>query len=88
MQKEVIILKETKTSIYTKTVYGQPTLGSLGSYWLQKEEYVRMDAEWKHRRPEKWRRLKFNDQFMQYMEKEFGELHCEFCGKQNLKIFK
>ena len=87
-KKRVLKIKSSKTVDVIKTIYGEPSPGTLGDFWLLKEEYNRLDPSWINRKQEQWRRLVFNDQFMHYMHDHFKELHCEYCGKPNLKIFK
>jgi len=85
---KVIQIKKTKISNIILTIHGTPSPGTLGDYWLLKDEYKRMDPTWISEHPDQWKRLNFNDQFMNYMLDQFGELHCEYCSKPNLKIFK
>jgi len=77
---EVIKIKKTKSYKIIRTIYGKPSPGSLGDYWLLKDEYSRMDPTWISENPDQWRRLNFNDQYMNHMLDNFGELHCEYCG--------
>jgi 5-methylcytosine-specific restriction endonuclease McrA len=88
IEKEVIVIKRNKKEKVTRTIYGIPTSGTLGDFWLLKDEYRRLDPTWIDKKPEQWRSLTFHDQFMNYMLRHFGELHCEYCGKPNLRIFK
>lgn len=43
---------------------------------------------WAKNNEEKWLQLKFNIDFLKKIKKENGELHCEYCGKENLKIYE
>lgn len=71
-----------------KTIYNEPSPGSLGDYWLLIEKYKTNYPNWKYKSPEKWRRTIFNEYFSRFMLSRFNELNCEYCGKENLKIYK
>lgn len=86
--KEVITIQKNKLVKVTRTIYGEPSPGTLGDYWLLQDEYRRLDPTWIDKKPAQWRSLVFHDQFMNYMLQQFGELHCEYCGRPDLKIFK
>ena len=35
----------------------------------------------------KFKQMLFNTKFIQHMIKTHGELHCEYCGKPNLRLY-
>jgi 5-methylcytosine-specific restriction endonuclease McrA len=42
---------------------------------------------WAKKDKDKWSQLQFNLKFLREQEIEHGELHCEYCGKQKLRIY-
>ena len=42
---------------------------------------------WAKKNKEKWRQLSFNINFLKKINKENKGLHCEYCGKKNLKVY-
>ena len=42
---------------------------------------------WAKKNEEKWSQLKFNIDFLKKINKKNGELHCEYCGKKDLKVY-
>jgi 5-methylcytosine-specific restriction endonuclease McrA len=42
---------------------------------------------WAKRDKEKWLQLQFNLNFLKEQKIKHGEIHCEYCGKKNLKIY-
>lgn len=42
---------------------------------------------WAKKDTEKWSQLKFNLNFLRKKELEHNKLHCEYCGKDNLRIY-
>mgnify|MGYP003675195810 CR=1 FL=1 len=42
---------------------------------------------WAKKNEEKWLQLEFNINFLKQTKKEFKNLHCEYCGKKNLKVY-
>tara|TARA_R110000822_G_scaffold28023_2_gene83220 strand:+ start:1549 stop:1908 length:360 start_codon:yes stop_codon:yes gene_type:complete len=42
---------------------------------------------WAKKNIEKWGQLKFNIDFLKKMKKENTTLHCEYCGKKDLKVY-
>lgn len=42
---------------------------------------------WAKKGVERWEQLKFNLKFLRKTQAENGELHCEYCGKENLVIY-
>ena len=43
---------------------------------------------WAKKNEEKWEQLLFNYNLLTEIKKKNGELHCEYCGKPELKIYK
>lgn len=43
---------------------------------------------WSRKEPDKWEQMVFNNDFLKEQELLYGNLHCEYCGKQNLKIYE
>jgi 5-methylcytosine-specific restriction endonuclease McrA len=43
---------------------------------------------WANKNKDKWDQLQFNTEFLKKVESECGELRCEYCGKENLKIYE
>lgn len=72
-------------------IHGNPSTNTLAQYLLMKRDYEdQCDVpSWvnteKHRK--RWDQMVFNTKFMQATLKQFGELHCEFCGKPHLVIY-
>ena len=42
---------------------------------------------WAKNNKEKWDQLKFNINFLKKVNKKKSRLHCEYCGKENLRIY-
>jgi len=84
----MIILKTYNNITYKRTILGKTSPGSIGNYWLLVEEYKKMDYTCRPQKTEKWRRVNYNEQFSIFMFNSFKELHCEYCGKENLIIIK
>lgn len=77
----------------TYTVEEDPTPGTYGDYLLLKEVLRALDEDTvKFRRgfqdTEAFEQLVFNTKFLEGILKEYGELHCEYCGKQGLVIYR
>jgi len=43
---------------------------------------------WAKKNEEKWQQLLFNYNLLKEIEKNKGELQCEYCGEKNLKIYR
>ena len=43
---------------------------------------------WAKKRPEKWEQLKINLSFLKKKKQKHSKLHCEYCGKEDLKIYE
>ena len=43
---------------------------------------------WAKKNIDKWLQLKFNIKFLKKVKKKNKTLHCEYCGKENLKIYE
>lgn len=74
------------------TVQENPTPGSFGDYLLLKQYYRELDESRAMfgsdpKRSKIFEQLLFNTEFLNSRLKEYSELHCEYCGKQNLVIF-
>jgi len=85
-----IRLKKTAGTQVYLSIAQNPTQGTWGSHQLLLEELKRLDEEWIEGNigmpSGKFKQLQFNTQFLEYILKKYGELHCEFCGKPDLKI--
>ena len=71
------------------TVCEEATPGTWGSHQLLLEQYKRLDEEWitdEGSISGAWKQLNFNTQWLEYMLKKYGELHCEWCPKKYLYI--
>jgi 5-methylcytosine-specific restriction endonuclease McrA len=42
---------------------------------------------WAKKDVEKWSQLQFNLKYLRKQKIEHGDIHCEYCGKENLKIY-
>jgi 5-methylcytosine-specific restriction endonuclease McrA len=42
---------------------------------------------WAKKNEERWLQLKFNIDFLKKTKLEYGQLHCEYCGKTDLIIY-
>ena len=43
---------------------------------------------WAYKHPERWDQIEFNKNFLRKVEVECGELHCEYCGVENLVVYE
>lgn len=43
---------------------------------------------WARKKRDQWEQLKFNSEFLKESLEKNGELHCEYCGKDNLTIYE
>jgi 5-methylcytosine-specific restriction endonuclease McrA len=68
-------------------IHGFASPGSYGEYLLLKKRYQRRDLDWLIKYMAKGKQLVFNTGFLEESLKAYGELHCEYCGKRNLKIY-
>lgn len=59
--------------------------GTWGNLMLLKEEYKKLDESWGFAKSD-FEQMLFNLRFLESMLEKHGELHCEYCGKENLKI--
>ena len=81
-----ILVKKNEKFIETVTVEDNPSLGTRGNLLLLKEHLKLQDAAWIKNSPNKFRQLEFNTKFLTDMLEKHGELHCEYCGLEGLKI--
>ena len=72
----------------THKIVGRVSGGSYAEYLLLKRRYFMMDESWFYNHHKKGKQLLFNTTFLEDIQKEHNELHCEFCGKSHLKIYK
>lgn len=82
-----IIYKRNKKFTIKKTINENPTPGSFGDYLLMKDDLMHQDEDWADRKPESYKQMVFNYEWLQEMEVKHLELHCEYCNKQMLRIF-
>lgn len=69
-------------------IIGRVANGSYAEYLLLKRRYFMMDESWFYFHHKKGKQLLFNTTFLEETQREHNKLHCEFCGKKNLKIYK
>jgi hypothetical protein len=77
------------------TVNEDPTPGTWGDYLLMKKDLEKQELEALEvlgpddaelmKRPH-FRQMLFNYEWLKGMLEKHGELHCEYCGKQHLKL--
>lgn len=46
------------------------------------------EPNWAKKDVDKWEQLIFNFNFLKKQNALYGDLHCEYCGKKNLKIYE
>lgn len=71
----------------THHIYGRAIPGSAAEYLLLKLRYLKMDDTWMLRHFKKGEQLLFNTKFIEGVQETHQELHCELCGKENLKLY-
>ena len=69
------------------TIYGRVNPGSAADYLMLKKRFLKMDEDWMVRNFKKGDQLLFNTKFIQEIKDTHEELHCEICGKENLKLY-
>ena len=69
------------------TIYGKVLRGSAADYLMLKQKYLKMDDGWMLKHFKKGKQLLFNTKFIEEIQENYKELHCELCGKENLKLF-
>ena len=69
-------------------IIGFASAGSYAEYILLKRKFFMMDESWFYNHHKKGKQLLFNTTFLEDTQKEHQELHCEFCGKSHLRIYK
>lgn len=82
-----IIYKRNKKFTIKKTINENPTPGSFGDYLLMKDDLMHQDEDWADRKPESYKQMVFNYEWLQEMKEKYLELHCEYCGQKDLQIF-
>ena len=89
--KVYIIKIITKLTTHVKVqhvVFGHPTSGTYADYVLLKNFYIEKDPIPNNvKKAEKFKQMLFNTNFLLFMVKKYGELHCEYCGKENLILY-
>ena len=69
-------------------IVGSHRPGSYADYILLKQQYLDIDTTPKiSKKAGKFKQMLFNTKFLQHMLKEHGELHCEYCGKEDLRLY-
>jgi 5-methylcytosine-specific restriction endonuclease McrA len=58
-----------------------PTPGTFGDYILMKYNLRELDDDEPYKK-----RILLSNNYLKYIRKKFGELHCEKCGLNNLRI--
>lgn len=86
-----IVKYKTKFITETYTVIENPLPGTRANLLLLKQQYRMLDdtpfflgKSNKHK--ERYDQMMFNTEFLEEMLAKHGELHCEYCNKQNLVI--
>ena len=83
-----IITKITNHVKVLHTIIGTPRSGSYADYRLLKDSYREDDPVPKStKKGDKFKQMLFNTKFLQHMIKTHGELHCEYCGQESLKLY-
>ena len=80
-----IVTKLTNHVKVQHVILSTPTSGSYADYQLLKESYKGENPTPK--KASKFKQMLFNTKFLQFMIKEYGELHCEYCGKKDLVLY-
>lgn len=87
MVKKVVI-KLTNHVKVQHIIIGTHRPGGLADYIMLKNYYREKDPVPKNtKKAGKFKQMLFNTKFLQFMIKEYGELHCEYCGKKNLRLY-
>jgi 5-methylcytosine-specific restriction endonuclease McrA len=69
-------------------ILGEPRSGSYADYLLLKDGYENKGPDLKGtKKASKFKQMLYNTKFLQFMIKEYGELHCEYCGKKDLLLY-
>ena len=69
-------------------ILGYAAPGSQAEYLLLKRRFLMKDEFWFYENNKRGPQLLFNTQFLEGIQKTYKELHCEFCGKAHLRIYK
>jgi hypothetical protein len=82
--------KDSKKRTYEQIlVQSNPTPGTWGNLQMLTDEYKLLDMEWEmNYGAGKLRQVRFNIDWLIDMRAKHRELHCEYCGKAGLKIYK
>lgn len=68
-------------------IIGNAPEGSLAEYLLLKRRYQKRDPSWMVKHFKKGDQLLFNTEFLEETQEREGELHCELCGKPELRLY-
>ena len=68
-------------------IRGKVIKGSLAEYLMLKQKCTRMDDSWMLAKFKNGKQLLFNTKFVQNILDTYKELHCEICGKEELRLF-
>lgn len=83
-----ISVNTNKIAVEFKSIQENPTPGTWGSHQLLRQYYRELDDDLDPKSyAGRWRMYKFTLGFVKKIEKKYGELHCEYCGKPDLKIY-
>jgi 5-methylcytosine-specific restriction endonuclease McrA len=83
-----IVTKLTNHVKIQHVILNTPTSGSYADYLLLKETYENKGPVTKStKKANNFKQMLYNTKFLQYMIKEYGELHCEYCGKKGLVLY-
>jgi 5-methylcytosine-specific restriction endonuclease McrA len=83
-----IVRKITNHVKVQDIIFGQPLQGTYADYLLLIDSYKEIDPMPKNpKKADKFKQMLFNTKFLQYMLKTHGELHCEYCGKKELRLY-
>ena len=86
-----ILKKKSKYSRISIKVCENATPGTWGSHQLLLDQYKEEDCSWigtpSNPNPA-YLQMKFNTEWLESILAKYGELHCEYCGKSELKIYQ
>lgn len=83
-----VILGKSRSTTVQHVIHGTPKSGTYADFMLLSQEYRRLDPPPNVvKKRERFKQLIFNTNFLKAILKEYGELHCEYCGYPDLKIY-
>ena len=77
-----VIIRSKRNNVTVRiTVIDDPTPGTFGSHQLLLDEYRLLEKSLH------FEQLLFNTYFLRRMKSKYGNLHCVYCGRKNLRIY-